>query len=262
MESPDYLSHLIDKIPKNSPKPTKEHIGTIITLDEAVNGSSEELKEYLKILEDHARDEQRWKVGNYGFFRDSLSGESGCEQFLGERRTKNMELIKAEHEKRLAALKTTLPNFAIEDGGIKSEGRIETKLQEQLRLGRTLRVADCSRARIICDGLKDLENTYHDLEKKFIPANRQTARVNFYSNSESKYPTPFRGMNTYWTTEAHQDFPSMQTEIQLVTKNIRGLLDLNHSFDISKIARYPNGRTRAWVQRLFYKASIVDFKDL
>ncbi len=263
MGSPDYLSQLVDQIPENSPKPTEEHVRTIITLDEAVRGRGTMLRKWLERLEYQAKhDENGWNMARYESFRNSSQAELDHEQFLGKRRTTNMEWFEAEHERRLASLKTALPNSAIEDGGLKSEARTEAKLKHQEKIGRTPTVTDFSRARIICDGLKDMGSTYFALFHEWKLTYDLLGSINYYSDSATKYPTPFRSINTYWITEEKPETPNMNTEIQLVTKNVRALLDLNHSFDIAKTAEYPNKKLRAWVQRLFYKASIVDFKEL
>ena len=77
---------------------------------------------------------------------------------------------------------------------------------------------------------------------------------------KTNYATPLRIIFSYCApTMSHDSFRDrMITEIQLVTRRTRALMDISHPFEVDKTTKYPSGAHKKWLHDLFYKAALAD----
>ena len=153
----------------------------------------------------------------------------------------------------------------IEDGWVKTLVSTVRK-RERGRMKWSLnRVADLSRLRVICNDLKTIEAVF----RKIIQLPYElVSLLNHYSKThEKKYDTPYRGLwviiapNKIEKNKCINWIENMTTEIQIVTRRIRSIMDLNHPFEVSQELTYPSSEIREFVHCLFLKASILDLRE-
>ena len=239
-----YLKDLIRLLPKGAPRPSKDHQIRIHMIDGAVQGYIEDLRARIALCE-----KDLLEITPIGKFANEYSIYAD----VPERNRANM----AEHERRIRHLKRVLPEAKIEDGKLKSAQRIKSKVQRLKAQGEdTPYICDFSRARIVSSNLEELEKTHSTLSRKLEL--EYLGGINRYGENKPKYQPGYRAVATYWIMP---EGPSFMTEIQLVTENVRSIMDVNHAFDVTKKCEYPSTDHATWVSSLFYKASILDIEE-
>jgi hypothetical protein len=264
---PQYLEDLIAVIPDSIIKPTSSDLEVIQTLDERIRGTREGLATYLKHLEDTSRN--KWHLGSRASHRVGWGLSETFKPWESDDST-NLALLGSAHAVRFQNLKKVLDGIngvtKIEDGGIKKVQRMNTKVRRQVSEGYDPHIPDLSRMRVVCYGLKELEEAYfawRGVANKYDLY--ENAAINYYTNGKTKYNTPFRGLNTSWVTagDPQKDLSHvMETEKQFVTNNVRATMSLNHPFDIAQDVNYPSPEHGEWTNNLLIKASIADFEDM
>ncbi len=233
---------------------------------------------FLRKKLDKLEEDSRFRFNNDVFLRSSYN-EANFPRFPEhhDEGFDRIEEIKQMHARRLAVLKEMLRSpyeenvlghgVALEDGGIKTLERSLIKLQSRVERGKEADfLPDLSRARLICEDLSRAESVAVLLRKKFPFC--LAIFNNFYqesARSARKQDTLYRSFTTVWTSRNHNSFGDCTddygTEIQILTRRMRAVMDLNHGLDISRTADYQSPEEKQHIERLFLGAALLDAEE-
>lgn len=254
------LKEVIDLLATKNIILNPAEIAEISTINDAIQGTREELEQLLFELEKDNR--ENWAFGKEtsgGIYENTKFAhfpEHDGIQFI------EMDLLLKLHEYRYQFVKNLLAfkeNLQFQDGGIKTYERAKKKMDQKRQNGRSENCLDLSRFRIITFGLPELEQIYYKLLD--LPFFR-IGTFSPYLSTKSKYNTPFRDVKMIFCETSGEKIDLIATEIQLVTNRVNSILKLDHPFNVSKILEYPSDQIRDYVINLMLKASILDFQEL
>ena len=246
--------------------PSPEAIAEISVIDQAVRGTKKGLQKTLLKLETDNR--SRWELGRLCSWNKFHGTQLASLPLHDDTRFTVLDLLRAVHRDRynlVAPIFEGVEGCTVEDGGIKSFPRTKSKLDIRHKLGLGDHCPDTSRVRIVVDGLVRMDEALSRLAsaKSLSQTLSPTGIFNHYGLAvQKKYDTPFRSVNIVFCGIHKGDvIDRIATEVQLMTRRVRAVTELDHAFIIAKTLRCSR-RLKKHLHSLLSKASILDFREL
>lgn len=245
--------------------PSPEAIAEISVIDQAVKGTKKSLQITLLKLEDDNR--PRWELGRLCSSNRFDGTQLASFPLHDDTQFTDVDLLLAVHRGRynlVAPIFEGVEGCAVEDGGIKSFPRAKSKLDMRRKLGLGDHCPDTSRVRIVVDGLARMDEAFSRLAsaRSLSQTLSPTGIFNHYGLAvQKKYDTPFRSVNIVFCGRDRADvLDRIATEVQLMTRRVRAVTELDHAFNVAKTLR--SRRLKKYLHSLLSKASILDFREL
>ncbi len=268
-EQVDYLADLLAALPPSAKQPTPEDIAIMRRIDGIIDDVEDALS--------WAYGESYAPAGERKILETLAIGS--CERFnhltgthYGLPITRPVRAVQAEHDMRVSLIRRDLPEgVVLEDGGIKSRDRSHAKLKawgDLVAKGKR-NITDLSRVRLIGETLGDVDIAYLHLHNTL--ANANFFEISFGTpgypimdnHNHSKTNLPFRAIQSCWgRLQPHADTPIKRivTEVQVMTRNTRALLDISHPFALTESVPYPSSAHWRWLFDLFLKSALDDVR--
>lgn len=255
------LSELIENIPgEEVQKPTEEHIAVLKRFKEWINQNE---ISYSQLVEaEQGVSKKGWSISEVPdhWRNEKLIGQlvKNLDETL-EDREEVQRVCDLRRQYIIDCLGLEEADKELENGGVKSEIRIVDKMRRIQELDFPRYIGDLTRVRIVCDGLQELESLYISLREQLSGVLNLCVISNYYNASKVKNQRPWRGLNTVWVSER---YPNIPTEIQLVTRRVRAVMNLDHPYTKAGICKYPSAGHELFMRQLMIVASLFDFREL
>lgn len=262
-----YLEQLIALLPDDIPHPTDEHVRIMQAIDAEDMESDKELSAMLGDQRALIRRNIQLHWDTYCGYdsplhpRIVLNSRHALTSVTPEIQTEHARRVKFFEQAFAPDGGLTHDGYTFEDGGVKSPERIAQKIYEKTSDDRpNPQLTDISRMRIVTPEFRALYHVSQRLHD-FLQYRDMILVESFdkyLDPNRTKYASDFRYINTIWQDKDATERNLLYSEIQLMTKRMRAIADLNHPFDATKVVQYPTKEHEAWLRRLILKAAVLD----